>query len=728
MAPRESAARWFLLEPNLRFVLQEAFGKAFLFLYSQEGFMQFFFRPRGIALVGATANPMKGGHSILHNLTRGFDGPVYPVNPRYETIDNLTCFPGVADVPDPVDLAIVFVPGPSVPDLIRQCARRGIRGVMIESSGFAEAGPEGQRLQQELVAIARETGIRLWGPNCMGLVDAKRGYVFSFVTPTIWDEGLTVGKVSLIVQSGLLSGGFLIDLMTHGTTGISKVCSVGNKVDVNECDLLEHLAEDPDTEAIGLYLEAIPEGRRFLELCRRCPKPVVVLKGGKSPAGAKAAQSHTASLAGDGAVVSGALAQAGVVEASGFKQMVDLCRTLAEYPEIRPEARGRVAILTYSGGSGIISADGLHALGMPLARLSEQTLAEIKKVFPEWMPVSNPVDLWPAVEQNGAQAVYTAAARAALADPEVDALFIHAFSGGFALGLDLGEIAAEARRRDKPMFCWLLGARKDARRFQLEVQALGVPVFREIPRAVECIKAVFTPRHRRVAPAGAPLVPDDAREMIRKVTGVLDEHRAKQILDACGIAVAAEAIAADPAQALAAAERFGFPVVAKGLLPEAVHKTEQGLVRLGIASPEALATAWRELHTGMDGKGEILIQQMLRGQPELIVGALRDAQFGPCVMCGLGGTMAEILDDVAFAVAPLSRADALALLDRLKTRPLLNGFRGSTPVDRKALAGILVRLGDLMTACPEIREIDINPLICVEGKPVAVDASIIVGQ
>ncbi len=690
--------------------------------------MQFFFQPRGIALIGATANAKKGGHSILTNLRNGFDGPVYPVNPRYETILDVPCFPSVAAVPDPVDLAIVFVPGPKVPEIIRQCATRGIRGVMIESSGFAEAGPEGQRLQRELTAIARETGIRLWGPNCMGLVDARRRYVFSFVTPTIWNEGLTPGKVSLIVQSGLLSGGFLIDLMTSGTTGISKVCSVGNKVDVNECDLLAYLTDDPDTEAIGLYLEAIPEGRRFLDLCRRCPKPIVVLKGGKSPGGAKAAQSHTASLAGNGAVVAGALAQAGVVEAGGFKQMVDICRTLAEYPQVRPEARGRVAILTYSGGSGIISADGLHALGLPLASLSEATLAQIKTVFPDWMPVSNPVDLWPAVEQNGAQKVYSTAARAVLADPDVDALFIHSFSGGFALGLDLTEIAAEARRLGKPVICWLLGAREDARRFQMEVQALGIPVFREIPRSVECLKAIFTPRSRSLAPVHEPVVPATVRQQLAAAVGVLDEHRAKQVLDACGIATVAEAIAADPAQAAAAAKKFGFPVVAKGLMPQAVHKTEQGLVRLGIGSPEALETTWRELHAAMDGKGEILIQPMLRGQPELIVGALRDEQFGACVMCGLGGTMAEILDDAAFAVAPLDPAEALALIDRLKTQPLLNGFRGATPVDREALAAILVRLGDLMTACPDIREIDINPLICVAGKPVAVDASIILEQ
>jgi acyl-CoA synthetase (NDP forming) len=687
--------------------------------------MKFFFQPEGIALVGATANPKKGGYSILRNLLNGFDGPVYPVNPRYQAIEDRVCFPSVAAVPDPVDLAIVFVPGPRVPDIIRQCAARGIRGVMIESSGFAEAGPEGSALQAELGAIARETGIRLWGPNCMGLVDAHRRYIFSFVTPTIWNEGLTPGKVSLIVQSGLLSGGFLIDLMTSGTTGISKVCSVGNKVDVNECDLLACLMEDPATEAIGLYLEAIPEGRRFLDLCRRCTKPIVVLKGGKSPDGAKAAQSHTASLAGNGAVVSGALAQAGVVEAGGFKQMVDICRTLAEYPQVRPEARGRVAILTYSGGSGIISADGLHAHGLPLARLSSETLSEIKKVFPDWMPVSNPVDLWPAVEQNGAQAVYSAAARAVLADPGVDALFIHSFSGGFALGLDLTEIAVEAQRQGKPVICWLLGAREDARRFQVEVQALGIPVFREIPRAVECLRAIFTARTKSLPPAGAAPAPPEVAAQLAAAGGVLDEHRSKRILAACGIEAVAEEIVADAAQAAAVAQKQGYPVVVKGLVPGAVHKTEQGLVRLGIGSLADLQAACKELHAAMGGKGEILIQKMLHGQPELIVGALRDPQFGPCVMCGLGGTMAEILDDAAFAVAPLSRADALNLVGRLKTRALLDGFRGAVPVDREILADVLVRLGDLMADFSRIREIDINPLICVQGRPVAVDASIL---
>jgi acyl-CoA synthetase (NDP forming) len=690
--------------------------------------MDFFFQPHGIALIGATPNPLKGGNAILRNLLKGFKGAIYPVNPRYETIEGVRCWPSVTALPDPLDLAIVFVPAPHVPEVIRQCAARGIRGVMIESSGFAEAGPQGAARQAELAAIARETGIRLWGPNCMGLVDAHAGYVFSFVSPAIWDDGLIPGKVSLVVQSGLLSGGFLIDLATHGTAGVSKVCSVGNKVDVNECDLLAYLLADPATEAVGLYLEAIPEGRRFLELCRRSAKPIVVLKGGKSPGGAAAARSHTASMAGNGAVVSGALAQVGVVEATGFKQMMDFCRTLAEYPRLPATVRGRVAILTYSGGSGIVSADGLDALGVPLARLADDTLAAIKKVFPDWMPVSNPVDLWPAVEQNGAQKVFSAAARATLADPGVDALFIHAFAGGFALEVDLTEIAAEARRRGKPVICWLLGAREPSRRFQVATQALGIPVLREIPRAVECIKTIFTPRAESTPPPADSPPPASVAARLGSARGALDEHRSKTILAECGVPVVAECLVATPAAAAAAAEKWGYPVVLKGLLPGAVHKTEQGLVRLGIASAAALEAAFGDLEAAMEGKGEILLQRMVHGQPELIAGALRDPQFGPCVMCGLGGTLAEILGDAAFAVAPLSREDAVALVGRLKTRQLLDGFRGAPPVDRAALAEVLVRLGRLMAAFPAIREIDINPLICVDGRPLAVDASIILAD
>jgi acyl-CoA synthetase (NDP forming) len=700
--------------------------------------MDFFFEPGGIALVGATATPAKGGYAILKNLMTGFDGGIYPVNPRYPEIEGLPCYGSVSQAPDPVDLAIVFVPARLVPGVIRDCADRGIRGVMIESGGFAESGEQGKALQEEVADIAKAAGIRLWGPNCMGLVDAKKRRIFSFVTPTIWND-LETGEVSLIVQSGMLSGAFLIDSMTHGTMGISKVCSIGNKMDVDECELLKYLIDDPDTGAIGLYLEAIPEGRRFIEICRRSPKPIVVLKGGRSPKGAAAARSHTASLAGDNRVVAGALAQAGVIQARDFKQMMDICRALSMYPDIQTDGPGRVAVLTYTGGAGIVSADFIDEMALELANLSPITREALKSVFPDWMPVSNPVDLWPAVERNGAEAAFGAAVEAVCADPGVDAVFLHAFAGGFALDPNIEFLAGVAKSAGKPLFCWLLGDAPDARDFQVQAQALGAPVYREVHRALECMEAVFVRKRMsetRVPafPSGEPLSLDsEAVSLIETGNGVLDEYDSKKVLRAAGMPVVTERVVKSAQEAAESAARLGFPVVMKGLVPGGIHKTESGLVRLGIDSAEAAVRGYDELSRIMGEIGgesggktaKVLIQQQVEAGLELIAGFLRDPQFGPCVMIGFGGVLAEVLNDVVFGVAPLSREEALHLLDRLKSRRLLDGYRGSPAADREALADILTSLGGLGSACPGIREIDINPLILSRGKPVAVDATLI---
>ncbi len=454
--------------------------------------MEFFFKPRGIALIGASGNPNKGGFSILNNLVRGFKGPIYPVNPKYEEIENLKCYQSVSDVPDPVDLAIVFVPAEATMLAVRDCAARGIPGVMIQSAGFAESGDlKGNQLQAELKRIREDSGMRLWGPNCMGLVDAVNGQVFSFVAPSIWDGGLIAGKVSLIVQSGMLSAGFLIDLMTHGTMGISKACSIGNKVDVNECDLLQYLIDDPDSDTICLYLESIKDGPRFLKLCRGSDKPIVVLKGGKSRQGAKAAMSHTASMAGNYSVVSAALSQAGVAEADGFRQLMDLGRALCMYPKINARAKGRVAVLTFSGAAGIVSSDFIESHGLQLAELAESTLEVFREIFPEWMPVSNPVDLWPAIERNGAEIAWQKAFEAVSSDPNVDAIFFHVFVGGFSGQTDISLLVDIARAAGKPVFGWLLGKRPEARKFMIHANQINVPVFKEIGRAVECMAAVF---------------------------------------------------------------------------------------------------------------------------------------------------------------------------------------------------------------------------------------------
>ena len=454
--------------------------------------MEFFFKPKGVALIGASGNPNKGGHSILTNLVAGYKGNICPVNPKYRKLAGLKCYPSVLEVPDPLDLAIVFVPAKATLKAVKDCAKRGIPGVMIQSAGFAESGDlPGQRLQDDLKQVRRKSGMRLWGPNCMGLVDALHGHVFSFVAPSIWDEGLVAGKVSLILQSGMLAAGFLIDLMTHGTMGISKACSIGNKVDVDECDILQYLIDDPHTETICLYIESIKDGTRFIDICRRSTKPIVALKGGKSEKGAIAAMSHTASIAGNRAIVSAALAQAGVAEADDFMQLIDFGRTLSMYPEVNYQRTGRVAVLTFSGAAGIVTSDAIERQGLELADLSEDTIEDLKEIFPEWMPVCNPVDLWPAIERSGPEVVWGRAFKTVCTDPNVDAVFFHVFVGGFSGKSDISSLVEIARNANKPVFCWLLGKRTESRDFLIRANSLKFPVFKEIQRAVECIAAVF---------------------------------------------------------------------------------------------------------------------------------------------------------------------------------------------------------------------------------------------
>ncbi|MEN6320352.1 MAG: acetate--CoA ligase family protein [Syntrophaceae bacterium] len=697
--------------------------------------MDFFFNPNGIAVVGATPNPLKGGNMILKNVLTGYTGNIYPINPRYQEIEGLPCYPSLIAVPGHIDLAIVFVPAKLVPETINDCAAKEIPGVMIESGGFAETGQDGSSLQQSLKEIAKKTGIRLWGPNCMGLVDAHRGYAFSFLTPIALQRGLLPGNVSLIVQSGLLSAGFIIDIMSHCISGISKVCSIGNKIDVNECDLLPCLMDDSNTEAIGLYLESFSDGRRFIELCRQSKKPIVVLKGGKSIKGAEAAMSHTASLAGNQRVISGALAQVGVTEAKDFHQMIDLCRSLAVVPQ-PVHRRGRIAILTYSGGAGIVAADFIEEQGLSVAELSPETKKSLGRLFPEWMPVSNPVDLWPSIEKHSRTNidVYSLALAAVLDDHDVDAVLLSAYAGNIRIGINIKDLAEQTRRAGKPAFVWLTGTRDEALQFKKEALSYSIPVFQEVSRTVECLAAVFhhrTPSEitdRFAQRKETKELPYELNEILETGLGSLDEHTSKSILKECGIPTVEEEFVNDAAHCMETASRIGFPLVMKGLQQGVVHKTELGLVHLNITSTEAARQTYELLMKRMNGDGKILIYRQVEGKIELILGLLRDPNFGPCVMVGLGGIMAEILSDAVFAPAPLTEEETLILISHLRGQKILDGFRGEQPVDRKKLARLIVALGNIGLLYPQIHEIDINPLIVSEdGGMVAVDATIVLG-
>jgi acetyltransferase len=434
--------------------------------------MDFFFEPNGIAVVGATPEPYSGGRNLLFNLTFGYKGPIYPVNPKYDEILGLKCYPRVSEIKGPLDLAIIFVPARAVPQVLEDCAAKGVRGVIIESGGFAEVGQEGRLLQDQCLAIAKKGGFRIWGPNCMGLIDTEKPYIFSFVIPKDMQEAIRPGHISLMVQSGLLAGGFIITLMGNKTLGLAKVCSIGNKCDVSENELLQFFLKDQATTVICLYLESFVNGRRFFELAASSEKPIVMLKGGKTPSGAKASFSHTASLAGNYELIRGILRQARVIEADDFFEMMDIARTLEKGFHIQqsPGGKPRIAVLTYSGASGIVTSDHMETHGLTLATLSPQTRKRLEELSPDWMPIHNPVDYWPAMEKNGPALAYKQGLSALHDDPGVDGIIVHIYAGHGIWLLDPKEILSGVKAPRKPILFWLVGPEniRDATRLPLE--------------------------------------------------------------------------------------------------------------------------------------------------------------------------------------------------------------------------------------------------------------------
>jgi len=690
--------------------------------------MIFFFKPASIAVVGASER--RGGSQTIRNLLYGYEGDIYPVNPRYKEIHGLPCYPSIDDIPPPVDLAILVVPASVVPSVLEACARKGVYRVMIQSGGYAEVGRAGKDIQDRCMTIARQAGIRLWGPNCMGLVDIPGRNFFTFMSPRIYEDGIIDGRVSLIVQSGMLSAGFLVDLMSQRNIGVSKICSIGNKADIDECDVLPYLLNDPETDVVALYLESVPRGSLLLEILRNAQKPVVVLKGGKSRLGAQSALSHTASLAGDARLLSDILESAGVILANDFHQMVDLARALAIKPGIPTDCQ--VAIVSFSGAAGILSCDLLEKYGLDVALFSTDTITSLGNLYPDWMPVGNPVDLFPAMELHWRELPVTQAVSILLKDPNVDVLLVYFVAGLGGEELDLADLKNKADQEGKIIVFWLLGRRKAQREFRLLAQKCGILVYDEISRAIECLsaavrfqgyKASWTDEDPRDFSGFDSALPITDRSLTQN--GVLDEYESKKILKNRDIPVVEERLVSTGEALKEAAREMGFPLVVKGLLSDEMHKTDLGLVKLGIGSQGDLEMAFREIRKKLGGRGKVLIQRQIDTDFELIAGFLRDAQLGPCVMFGMGGVFSEIDPDVRFASAPLSYQEAIKLISRIRNRKILEGFRGMMPLKTDQMAHFLVNLSRLGVENSDIEQIDINPVSITGGRPVAVDAGIV---
>ncbi len=697
--------------------------------------IDFFFEPNGIAVVGATPEPYQGGHHIVTNLTLGYHGSIYPVNPKYQKVLGLKCYPRVSDIEGPLDLALIFVPAKTVPQILEDCISKGVRGAILESGGFAEVGPEGKALQDRCLEMARKGHLRIWGPNCMGLVDTTKQYVFSFIAPDAWQGVMNPGHVSLIVQSGLLSGGFVTTLMGNKTVGLAKVCSIGNKSDVDETELLEYFLQDPATKVLAFYLESFVRGRRFFELASSSDKPIVVLKGGKSLLGAEASASHTASLAGHHELINGVLRQAGIHQADDFFEMVDIARTLEKGFYLQPPAdrKPRIAILSYSGASGIVTADHMEKDGLTLARLSPHIQKRLEELSPAWMPVKNPVDYWPAMEKYGPVLTYKHAIEALHDDPEVDGIIVHLFAGFGIWFLNMKEIMGDIQKPRKPILFWLIGPEKGREPTRLTLEEEGWPTFSEIHRTVKVMASLFEQPKRKkrcsqMLPSDFP-VSLDFKELVRTTGGpkkrILDEHDSKKWLEALGLKVVREAVVHHLDETIKTANQIGYPVVLKGRVEGQIHKTEAGLVKVNLQNADQVTSAYQEMaHLPMKPKS-FLIQPMLKGNLELITGITRDSQFGPAAMLGLGGVWAEIYKDVVFRLVPLNQEEILEMVSDLKGKALLKGYRGSKPVNMESLADWLIKLGWLVMTFEKIQEIDINPLLIVEGEPVALDANII---
>lgn len=690
-----------------------------------------FFEPRSVAVVGASPDPGRGGHRIVRNLLEHFGGQVYAVNPNATEVLGLPTYPSVADIPGEVDLAVVFVPAAAVPGVVSDCVSKGVRAVCVESGGFADAGPEGQRLQWELEALAQRSNTRVWGPNCAGYVCTRPPLSTSFVvTP-----GVKPGNVALVAQSGMMAAALLVQLLSQDVLAVSKACSIGNKCDVDESDLLEYLADDAATEVIACYLESVRDWLRFAAALDGAMRraPVVALMGGRTDGGARAALSHTGSVAGEAGIVAGLLRQRGVTQVDDFMELVDLAGALSVVPQ-RASAGGRVAILTFSGAAGVVATDLFTGAGLRLAELAPDTLERLAKLFPPWLEPTNPVDVWSTVELRGLEPTLEGSLSALLADPGVDAVLLVGLAFEFFATADLAGVTQTARTAGKPVVAWIFGENQHLATWRRELAASGIPVCRSLALAVRTLETLARRGEalRRmdaldhVAGAEVP-----AADVVWPEGPVIGEADAKAVLAAHGVPVVAERRATSAAAAGSAARALGFPVAVKLAGRGLAHKTELGGVALRLGRPAAVRrTATRLLEAGRVAGvvgAHLLIQPMVDGV-ELLVGARRDPTFGPLVVVGAGGVDVEALGDVAVRLLPVTDADVRAMLAETRVAVALAGGRGRPPADVDAVVDAVLAVARCLAEAPaDVSEIDVNPLMVgpVGKGAVAVDALIV---
>lgn len=696
-----------------------------------------FFEPASVAVIGASTNPAKLGYAVLENLIQGGyinKGKVFPINPKAEQILGLQAYPSVLAVEDAIDLAVIVIPYPYVPQVLRECGEKGIPAAIVISAGFREAGMDGLERELELIDIVKQYNMRLIGPNCLGVIDTFTPLNASFSAGTP-----PKGPLAFMSQSGAL-GTAILDWAQAGRLGLAKFVSLGNKADVSEIDLIQEFADDANTRVILMYSEGLPNGEEFIRTARTVvkKKPIVAIKSGVTQSGSRAVSSHTGSLAGSEQAYQAAFQQAGVLRAESMEHLFDMALALGYQP---PLGGDRIAIITNAGGPGILATDALEREGMSLARFTIDTLHELERYLPDAASAANPVDVLGDARADR----YKFALDVVSKDPNVDGILVvltpQAMTEIEATAEAVGQLAGKLT---KPVLACFMGEAKVEKGIDI-LMDFGVPNYSFPERAAKAFKAMSAYREVRLKPDGEYRNFDVDRESVTKLLEqvrnegrlTIGDAESRTILDAYGLRRPISKLAETPDDAVRIANEIGFPVVLKIASPDILHKTDIGGVKVGLQSAQDVRDAFElMLYRAQRYVPEARIwgcqvQEMVpSGGLEVLVGMNRDPQFGPLLTFGLGGIFVETLKDVTFRVAPITVQDAEAMMNEIRAKALLDGVRGQPEVDKEAIKNTLLRISQLVIDFPEITELDINPLMVYPqgGGAIAIDMRLILSK
>lgn len=696
--------------------------------------LEHFFSPKTVAVVGASREEGKVGHDLFKNLVNhGYKGKIYPVNPHADNILGIKTYTALMEIPDKIDLAIIVVPAPYVGKTIDECIEKGIDSVIVISAGFKESGIDGTARERELYQKIKQHSIRMLGPNCLGLIDTQSALNASFAA-----DMPVPGNIAFFSQSGALCTSIL-DWAVNECIGFSKFISMGNKTDIDEVDLIKAIENDDQTKVVLVYLEGVKNGAEFIGTAKEMTKkkPMIVVKSGGTTAGAKAASSHTGTLAGSENAFDAAFKQSGILRAETIEELFDYARIFS----FQQLPKGpNLALITNAGGPGIIAADAVERSKLRMASFSKNTIDTIRSFLPAMANVYNPVDVLGDAKADR----YKFVIEKVVEDPNVDTVLIILTPQTMTEIEKTAEVITEiSSRTDKPIVTSFMGGKRIENSLKIMCQR-KVPNYSFPERAVSAIEAMYKYTLWQKRPVPKAKIFDVQKENVSsffekmKQAGRqhLNEEEARQVISSYGFRIPKSILAASEPEAVKAAEEIGYPVVIKISSPDILHKSDFGGVRIGVKNATEVRTCFcditqkaRRLMPDAEIKG-VLVQEMITGGKEIILGMSRDPQFGPLLMFGLGGIYIEILKDVSFRIAPIGLNEAEEMIQEIRSFPLLKGARGERPMDINTVVDNILRLSQLVTDFPEIIEMDINPLIVFPegGGTMALDARITMSQ